>query len=338
METSGSKSSAYNMTMADKSTWVDDLIGKLNPQEREEDDLNFDEEFPDEVVDLPPMYRKEQVVRSLTRKVGEVMSVMLNPRWGNGRIVRIRVKLDVNEPLMRFVSITKNQRKVYYSILYEKMLVFCYVCGHMGHTFLEHGNGKHDKESMAWGDWILAPRSGSQPQGSIQNTLVGQKPNPQGRADSGKASAKELQDDASIPLKAGDGNKNDGEKSRKREKLRKVQVELNTVLLGPLTDEAAIKQHELHIEIEEMLEKEELYWMQRGRADWLAKGDQNTGFFHRAANGRNKRSLIVKIRGSNGDWVDDLDDIHEHISSYFSNLFTSKIQGNYDGLIQKDKS
>ena len=33
-----------------------------------------------QIVDLPPMYRKEQVIRSLTKKVGEVSSVMLNPR------------------------------------------------------------------------------------------------------------------------------------------------------------------------------------------------------------------------------------------------------------------
>ncbi|KAE8799813.1 hypothetical protein D1007_24687 [Hordeum vulgare] len=169
-----------------------------------------------QIVDLPPMYRKEQVVRSLTRKVGEVSSVMLNPRWGNGRIVKVRVRLDVNEPLMRFVSITKNQRKVYYSILYEKMPVFCYVCGHMGHTFLEHGNGKHNKDSMAWGDWILAPRAGGQSQGPRQNTTAGSKVNPQGRAESGRPLAKELRDDANSPHKVGDGNKYEGEKSRKR--------------------------------------------------------------------------------------------------------------------------
>ncbi|KAE8810974.1 hypothetical protein D1007_12332 [Hordeum vulgare] len=181
-----------------------------------------------------------QVVRSLTRKVGEVMSVMLNPRWGNGRIVRVRVKLDVNEPLMRIVAITKNKRKVYYSILYEKMLVFCYVCGHMGHTFLEHGNGKHDKESMAWGDWILAPRSGSQPQGSRQNTHVGKKPNPQGRAESGKASVKELQDDASSPLKAGDGNKHDGEKSCKRLTYDEPHTEPSSSKLPLLLEPAVV--------------------------------------------------------------------------------------------------
>ena len=32
-----------------QSAGVDEMIGRLNLQEREEDDLNFDEEFPDEV-------------------------------------------------------------------------------------------------------------------------------------------------------------------------------------------------------------------------------------------------------------------------------------------------
>ncbi|KAE8820802.1 hypothetical protein D1007_01112 [Hordeum vulgare] len=257
MATSGSKSSANSTTMADKSMGVDDLIGKLNLQEREEDDLNFDEEFPDEtgeaefmaiakvhtdkpfsrgafyesmrmawslargatfsalgenlfsitvnclgdwkriteegpwlfrdhgvliesyngftkldevaldklavwiqIVDLPPMYSKEQVVRSLTRKVGEVMSVMLNPRWGNGRIARVRVRLDVNEPLMR--------------------------------------------------------------------------------AESGKPSVKELQDDASSPLKAGDGNKHEGEKSRKRLTYEEPATEPSSSKLPLLLEAAAV--------------------------------------------------------------------------------------------------
>ncbi|KAE8801233.1 Serine/threonine-protein kinase-like protein ACR4 [Hordeum vulgare] len=69
-----------------------------------------------------------------------------------------------------------------------------------------------------------------------------------------------------------------------------------------------VQQQKLHIEIEDILEKEEPYWMQRGRADWLAKGDQNTGFFHRAANGRKKRNAIMKIKEPNGDWVEELDD------------------------------
>lgn len=34
----------------------------------------------------------------------------------------------------------------------------------MGHTHLEHGNGKHEPESMEWGEWMLAPRPGMQVQ------------------------------------------------------------------------------------------------------------------------------------------------------------------------------
>ncbi|KAE8777663.1 hypothetical protein D1007_49637 [Hordeum vulgare] len=48
MVASGSKSSANSVTREDNSRGVEDLTGKLNLQEREEDDLNFNEEFPDE--------------------------------------------------------------------------------------------------------------------------------------------------------------------------------------------------------------------------------------------------------------------------------------------------
>ncbi|XP_073363571.1 uncharacterized protein [Aegilops tauschii subsp. strangulata] len=201
----GSQSSANSGKVAGRPTGVDELLGKLNLQEWEEDDPNFEEEILDEadgaefmviarvhtdrpfsrgafydqmriawtlaqgatftavgenlftitvnclgdwkrvteegpwlfrdhgvlierydgftnfdevvlnrlsvwiqIVDLPPLYRKDAIIRSLAKKVEKVTSVMLNPRWGNGRIVRVRVQLDVDQPLKRFVSIIKN--------------------------------------------------------------------------------------------------------------------------------------------------------------------------------------------------------------------------------------
>ena len=47
-----------------------------------------------------------------------------------------------------------------------------------------------------------------------------------------------------------------------RTKLRELQKKLNELLSGPLTDDAVIRQHELHMQIEKLLEQEELYWMQ----------------------------------------------------------------------------
>ena len=64
-----------------------------------------------QIVDLPPLLRKDHVVRSLAKKVGTMEKVMLNPRWGDGRIVRIRLKLDIHEPLMRYAAITKDKRR-----------------------------------------------------------------------------------------------------------------------------------------------------------------------------------------------------------------------------------
>ncbi|KAE8793548.1 hypothetical protein D1007_31833 [Hordeum vulgare] len=96
------------------------------------------------------------------------------------------------------------------------MPVFCYVCGYMGHTNLEHGNGKHDKASMAWRDWILAPRPGSESQIPRHNFPVVQKPNPQGRAEGDNASTADLKDDANSPLKTSGGNTTDGDRTRKR--------------------------------------------------------------------------------------------------------------------------
>ncbi|KAE8782349.1 hypothetical protein D1007_44309 [Hordeum vulgare] len=120
MATSGSKSSANSTTMADKAMGVDDMIGKLNLQEREKDDLNFDEEFPDET--------------------GEA----------------------------EFMVIAK------------------------------------------------------------------------GRAESGRPSVKELQDDASSPHKAGDGNKHEGEKSRKRLTYEEPATEPSSSKLPLLLEAVAV--------------------------------------------------------------------------------------------------
>jgi hypothetical protein len=47
----------------------------------------------------------------------------------------------------------------------------------------------------------------------------------------------------------------------------------------PLTDESISKQQEIQLKMENLLEQEELYWVQRGRVNWLRHGDQNTAFF-----------------------------------------------------------
>ncbi|MBA0677894.1 hypothetical protein Goari_019274, partial [Gossypium aridum] len=54
----------------------------------------------------------------------------------NGDLCRLRIKLDVQKPLHRgiFVSID-NQWKSWISFKYEKLLIFYFGCGRMGHGF-----------------------------------------------------------------------------------------------------------------------------------------------------------------------------------------------------------
>ena len=110
-----------------------------------------------------------------------------------------------------------------------------------------------------------------------------------------------------------------------RTQLRDLQKQLNEVMSGPITDDSLSLQHELQIKIEEMLEKEELYWMQRGRLNWLCSGDQNTAYFHRSASARKKKNFVEKLKDDHGTWLEEEAQLSGLASAYFSHLFSAEV-------------
>ena len=76
--------------------------------------------------------------------------------------------------------------------------------------------------------------------------------------------------------------------------------------------------------IENLLDQEEIFWLQRGRANWLLHGDRNTSFFHNAATTRKKRNNIRRLLDDTSVWQQG-NDVKEHIMGYFSHLFTSEV-------------
>jgi len=57
-----------------------------------------------------------------------------------------------------------------------------------------------------------------------------------------------------------------------------------------MTDESIAAKKEILLQLELQLEQEEIYWVQRARANWLKHGDRNTNFFHHFASSHKKRT------------------------------------------------
>jgi hypothetical protein len=118
-------------------------------------DLNFYATWI-QIHRLPIGYRNEVLVKNLIeRKVGKVLEVQINVQ-GMGNFVRARVKLDVRKVLERFVTISRDVKREFYQVKYEKMPRFCGACGFVGHSHLECGTGEHDETKLKWGDFMHA--------------------------------------------------------------------------------------------------------------------------------------------------------------------------------------
>lgn len=84
-----------------------------------------------------------------------------------------------------------------------------------------------------------------------------------------------------------------GNQSKGDEK-KKLKVGLQEELLflenieenGMLNCDQLNRKTEIQKKLMSLLEQEELYWNERSNCDWLLKGDGNTEYFHRIANGK----------------------------------------------------
>jgi hypothetical protein len=55
--------------------------------------------------------------------------------------------------------------------------------------------------------------------------------------------------------------------------------------LGGLNDQQYTQMMQLMKESLSLIEQEETYWLNRCHEQWLLKGDNNTSYFHKIANG-----------------------------------------------------
>lgn len=89
------------------------------------------------------------------------------------------------------------------------------------------------------------------------------------------------------------------------------------------TDWAEIK--EIQRQIEKLWKQEEVLWGQRSRLKWLQWGDRNSRFFHATTIQRRERNKVVKLKNSDGEWVEGLDNMLSSVQGHFQEVYRADV-------------
>lgn len=115
-----------------------------------------------QVHDMPLIYMSKEVGRKISSSLGECLEVDVAGNGGGwGRWLRIRVNLDLTQPLERGRALNFNGQTSWVSFKYEKLPLFCFKCGRILHgsngcsVRIKHGVNADGTESQ-WGAWLRA--------------------------------------------------------------------------------------------------------------------------------------------------------------------------------------
>ncbi|GMI99219.1 hypothetical protein HRI_003591200 [Hibiscus trionum] len=116
---------------------------------------------------------------------------------------------------------------------------------------------------------------------------------------------------------------------KRTKKAKKLTVEMLNQKLDRLnelapSDEVLGDIVDTKLELNLEMDKDELYWEQRARSNWLQFGDRNTTYFHRSATQRKKKNKVSRLDDGNNSMTTDEGKMGEIAREYFTSLFNSK--------------
>lgn len=115
-----------------------------------------------------------------------------------------------------------------------------------------------------------------------------------------------------------DGGNIKGKRDRRTKNLQKIWVELDGMIKD---DDTLAEIIDAKLELNWEMEKEEMYWEQRARANWLRQGDKNTSFFHGKASQRHMTNKIRGLENIDGILKTEDEDMENIIRDYFIGHF-----------------
>ncbi|KAA3490640.1 reverse transcriptase [Gossypium australe] len=115
---------------------------------------------------------------------------------------------------------------------------------------------------------------------------------------------------------------------------RKLTKELEMLETKERDDDTIAKIIETRVNMNMEIDKDEMYWEQRVRANWLKVGDKNSTFFHKFASTRRKQNIISRLQLEDGGESSDDSQMAEAATSYFQELFMSNGTGDLSHIMQ----
>jgi hypothetical protein len=121
--------------------------------------------------------------------------------------------------------------------------------------------------------------------------------------------------------------------SSKKQRKNQIQRDIRELEIveenETLSDDQIKNRIELKTELFHILD-EELYWYKRSHETLLLKGDSNTEYFHRIANGKKRKQSIFSMKDG-ADTIFRTDNRIKHATDYYKKLFGPR-EGNNFGL------
>ncbi|KAA3460755.1 reverse transcriptase [Gossypium australe] len=117
---------------------------------------------------------------------------------------------------------------------------------------------------------------------------------------------------------------------------RKLTKELEMLETKERDDDTIAKIIETRVNLNMEIDKDEMYWEQRERANWLKVGDKNLAFFYKFASTRRKQNTISRLQLEDGGESSDDSQMAEAATSYFQELFMSNGIGDLSHIMQDE--
>ena len=88
-----------------------------------------------------------------------------------------------------------------------------------------------------------------------------------------------------------------------RRRLEFLKSQLVELMQSDRTSDISKMIVDIKTEIEATIDKEEQYWWQRSRIEWLKAGDKNSRFFHLSTINRRHQNSILRLRDDEENWL-----------------------------------